>query len=1368
MKYLNWRLGVFLAFGLTVALPGQAQITVPLNNDTGTQLRIEGDRIEISGGTFSGDNTNLFHSFEQFNLNQNQIADFLANPTTQNILGRIMGGDPSLINGLLQVSNSNANLYLMNPAGIVFGAGARLNVGGDFFATTATGIGFDNNWFNAFGDNSYSDLIGTPNQFAFDLTEAGAIINNGDLQVNTHQNLTLLGGTVINTGNLTAPAGEITITAIPNTSLVRISQADSLLSLEIEPPRNSQGQFTNFTALDLPELLTATPDNFNVDLNTTSDGNIQLDNTIIPNETGVAIASGSLDVSGTTGGSLNVLGNKVAVISGNLNASGETSGGNIRIGGDFQGQGLIPNAVITIVDENSLINSNAGQIGDGGRTIVWADRTTKFDGTVTATGGQILGNGGFIEISGKENLSFDGTVNVSANNGSFGTILFDPRDIIIGTDTDDDAQLDPDIPNPGDPIGSIFANDGGTTTDFRISVTKLQSLPGVTNIVLQASRNIILDTDLTIEVDNVTLIAGNNFNGTGRNITLPGGKLEISANNITIGDINTSSIGGSGGNVTLNATGNVNTGNIDTSVDFSMSLVLNGGEVEIIAGESIVTGSIDTSAVAGITGTSTIEGGGVTLKAGSQPESNITFSSITTTAEESDTLSTATVSSGDVEILANGLVRGTDLNFNSNTIDTQALSNSPNTTNNSGDVTIQHDGGFGNVPFIVGDSAVANDPNRNGTVGGINAGNNTPLLSGTFPVAPNGDTSTPQPNITIISVNSPPVVAAFEPISIEPQSGQSSTSFTFNQLVNKVSDVDLDTNSITSANNAFTIFINEITPEGTLKLIRNNTEIVLSPGSSLVLQPGDILLYEPTADFTGEVNIFRLSADDNAAVSNPQPVTVNVVRDNSNIPDVDDNVFYDNDLEELDSGEFIDDPFFLGNEQANNAILELFETVETEYSNEYTNYLGLPPVPITSVDEAREILRNIERATGEKPALLYVLFTPSLTEETAVNRPKVRPNNTTEALELWRFSNNGLGELVQTPTPSNRPQNPSDPLELLLITANEPPIRVPVRGVTRAQMMAVAEDFRRTVTTASRPTAYQEPAQQLYEWMITPLKAEMEGQEITNIAFIMAPGLRSLPVAALYDGEEFLIEQYSVGLMASLSLTDTRYQDVKNLSVLAMGAEEFVQLQPLPAVPLELEVVTEKVWPGEAFLNEEFTIENLQGARSQTPHGIVHLATHAEFNPGAPENSYIQFWGDSQLSLNRLRELGLNNPPVELLVLSACRTAIGSATAELGFTGFAVQAGVKSGLGSLWYVSDAGTLALMSAFYEALQAAPIKAEAVRQAQLALLRGEVRFEQGALISRGLVVPLTPNFTQDTNRGLTHPYYWSGFTLVGSPW
>jgi CHAT domain-containing protein len=179
------------------------------------------------------------------------------------------------------------------------------------------------------------------------------------------------------------------------------------------------------------------------------------------------------------------------------------------------------------------------------------------------------------------------------------------------------------------------------------------------------------------------------------------------------------------------------------------------------------------------------------------------------------------------------------------------------------------------------------------------------------------------------------------------------------------------------------------------------------------------------------------------------------------------------------------------------------------------------------------------------------------------------------------------------------------------------------------------------------------------------------------------------------------------------------------------------------------------------------TLENLKSQRRTESFGIVHLATHAIFQPGEPSNSYIQLW-DSELRLNQLRQLGWNDPAVQLLVLSACKTAQGSAEVELGFAGLSVQAGVKSALASLWFVSDEGTMALMRKFYEELRQAPIKAEALRRAQVAMLKGEVRLENGNLVTPSGVTPLPPELEQLGNQNLSHPKFWSAFTMIGNPW
>ena len=162
----------FLSFSLAGALAlaaasATAQPIVPAPDGTGTVVTPEGNRLDITGGTKSGDGSNLFHSFTEFGLNTGQIANFLSQPNIVNILARINGGNISYINGLIQVTGGNSNIFLMNPSGIVFGSNASLNVPAGFMATTANGIGFGNNWFNASGENNYAALVGMPNAFAF-------------------------------------------------------------------------------------------------------------------------------------------------------------------------------------------------------------------------------------------------------------------------------------------------------------------------------------------------------------------------------------------------------------------------------------------------------------------------------------------------------------------------------------------------------------------------------------------------------------------------------------------------------------------------------------------------------------------------------------------------------------------------------------------------------------------------------------------------------------------------------------------------------------------------------------------------------------------------------------------------------------------------------------------------------------------------------------------------------------------------------------------------------------------------------------------------------------------------------------------------
>jgi CHAT domain-containing protein len=225
-------------------------------------------------------------------------------------------------------------------------------------------------------------------------------------------------------------------------------------------------------------------------------------------------------------------------------------------------------------------------------------------------------------------------------------------------------------------------------------------------------------------------------------------------------------------------------------------------------------------------------------------------------------------------------------------------------------------------------------------------------------------------------------------------------------------------------------------------------------------------------------------------------------------------------------------------------------------------------------------------------------------------------------------------------------------------------------------------------------------------------------------------------------------------------LIDSRYNSLHNAQVLAMGASSFNNMNPLPSVKVELPTVVEMFGQKRFFINDAFTIENLLTQHQQHPTEIVHLATHATFNAGVPHDSYIQFWGEEKLRLDSLTQFNFRHPPLELLVLSACRTALGDQSIELGFTGLAVRAGVKSALGSLWSVSDEGTLALMREFYFQLRKVPTKAEAIRQAQIAMITGNFP-------SRQLENDASSN-SQLKPENFSHPYFWADFILIGSPW
>ncbi|MFZ4730335.1 MAG: beta strand repeat-containing protein, partial [Pseudanabaena sp.] len=320
-----------------------------------------------------------------------------------------------------------------------------------------------------------------------------------------------------NTGTITSPSGKVTIAASADGKYVKITPAGSLLSLQLPIADQNQLAQSNVQSKDLPNLLTGSANLRNMTgLNVDASGNGLVAGTAIPNTVGTAIASGNIDVWSNTnkGGEINVLGDRVGLVSANLNASGAIGGGTVLIGGDLQGKGIVPNSQYTFVSKDSTILADALQNGNGGKVIAWADLATTFLGSISAKGGSVIGNGGFVEVSGKENLLFQGKVNTTALNGFAGTLLLDPNNITISSAASSGGVA---VQIATGTIQFAFQ----PVTDITIQDSDLRGVAG--NVVLQATNNITLDntTKFTDPVDlitpttqatSITFQAGNDIN----------------------------------------------------------------------------------------------------------------------------------------------------------------------------------------------------------------------------------------------------------------------------------------------------------------------------------------------------------------------------------------------------------------------------------------------------------------------------------------------------------------------------------------------------------------------------------------------------------------------------------------------------------------------------------------------------------------------------------------------------------------------------------------------------------------------------------------------------------------------------------------
>jgi len=349
-----------------------------------------------------------------------------------------------------------------------------------------------------------------------------------------------------------------------------------------------------------------------------------------------------------------------------------------------------------------------------------------------------------------------------------------------------------------------------------------------------------------------------------------------------------------------------------------------------------------------------------------------------------------------------------------------------------------------------------------------------------------------------------------------------------------------------------------------------------------------------------------------------------------------------------------------------------------------------------------------------------------------------------------------------------------DRLELVLVTSYSPPIRRTV-NIKRQELNRLIVEFRLALQQPNTDATIS--ASKLYNLLIKPIENDLIQAQAKTIIYAPDGQLRYIPIAALFDGKQWLVERFSINNITSASLTDFNSRNVSQLKILAaaftqgsykisVGNRELT-FAGLPFAGREVENLAVIIPGTTKLIDSAFTPPATVPKLNE--YNIIHFATHAAFVIGQPQDSFILFGDGSRVTLRDVETWSL--PNVELVVLSACETGIGGQLGNgeeiLGF-GYQMQlTGVKATIASLWSVSDGGTQVLMDAFYAELSKGNIsKSEALRRAQIALINNN-KFLTTAQ-RRGITTaqPIRNSLAATVSDRLNHPYYWASFVLIGN--
>ena len=371
-----------------------------------------------------------------------------------------------------------------------------------------------------------------------------------------------------------------------------------------------------------------------------------------------------------------------------------------------------------------------------------------------------------------------------------------------------------------------------------------------------------------------------------------------------------------------------------------------------------------------------------------------------------------------------------------------------------------------------------------------------------------------------------------------------------------------------------------------------------------------------------------------------------------------------------------------------------------------------------------------------------------------------------------RAENPAVLQVRFTPMPKSQKGDLDGFLDLTLVSPKAP-VQAKRVEINRHRFGGLLKDLYRQLSrqepmTVENPSS---PSRQLHALLLEPLQEALQSQQIESLLIAADQGLQAVPFAALSDGSDYFGNRFAFGLTPSLALTPLAPAPSASQRQLALGASQFEGLAPLPLVPQELQRIDSSDG-ADRYLNDDFTPKSLLERATDLRYSRVHVATHADFRPGGPAKSVIHT-GSGPMSMAQFARLRRErqDQPLDLVVLSACRTLLGDKDSELGFAGLALQAGARSAIGTLWYVDDVVTSAFFVQFYRFLDEGIPKTEALLQTRQLFSSGGIRLVGDQVLGAGdtpLLNELSPVQRRRISAGVENPFFWAGIELVGSPW